>query len=182
MVSAGTYHLPYDRLGAWVGSWFQSNPEAHVIYQHGPGRPMDNAENREILPASELMELFRTADAVVLHGGAGGIMDLRAVQRLPIVVPRRPELGEVIDNHQLLFTSQAESLGLVYRANAMEDLARYLDAALEGKLKTRSGPLEPTEGAANAGVLLDTLPRALPWRTTIRRSMRSIPGIFSGLR
>lgn len=143
---------------------------------------MDDADNREILPASELMEFFQTADAVVLHGGAGGIMDLRALQRLPIVVPRRPELGEVVDNHQLLFTAQAESLGLVYRADAEEDLVRFLDEALAGNLRTRCGPFEATEGVARAGALLNTLPPPLPWRTTVRRLIRTIPGVIRGLR
>lgn len=182
MVSAGTYHLPFERLGDWVGQWARNNPSVDVIYQHGPGKPIDGADNRTILPIDELMGLFASADAVVLQGGAGGVMDLRALQRIPIVVPRRPELNEVIDTHQLLFTDQAAALGLIHRADDAQTLFILLDQALEGSLRTRCEASEQTEGISNGLSILNELPAPISWGTTLRRMLRGIVPIIRAIR
>lgn len=182
MVSAGTYHLPFERLGQWVGLWARDNPSVNVIYQHGPGKPIDGADNRTILPVDELMGLFESADAVVLQGGAGGVMDLRALQRIPIVVPRRPELDEVVDTHQLLFTDQAAQLGLVHRADDAQRLFSLLDQALDGRLPTRCAASEQTEGISNGLSVLNELPAPISWATTLRRMARSVVPIIRAIR
>ncbi|WP_396278343.1 glycosyltransferase [Glutamicibacter creatinolyticus] len=182
MVSAGTYHLPFERLGNWIGQWARKNPGVKVIYQHGPGTPIEGADNRVILPVDELMDLFSSADAVVLQGGAGGVMDLRALQRIPIVVPRRPELNEVVDTHQLLFTDQASKLGLIHRADDAQTLFGLLDQAVQGLLPTRSRASERTEGITNGLAVLDVLPEAIGWSTTLRRMTRSIVPILRSIR
>ena len=51
---------------------------------------MRNSQNHEVLSHKELLEHYRAADAIVLQGGAGGVMDARKVGRIPIVVPRIP--------------------------------------------------------------------------------------------
>lgn len=182
MVSAGTYHLPFNRLGDWISRWMLAHPEAQVIYQHGPGIPISGAENRVIIPADELMELFAAADAVVLQGGAGGVMDLRALQRIPLVVPRHPELNEVIDTHQLLFTEKASALGLVHRADEEHQLHDLLDQAVAGELKTRCGVAERTEGISQGVAVLNRLPQKLSMLTTFKRLASSILPVARSLR
>ncbi|MGP5587955.1 glycosyltransferase [Glutamicibacter ardleyensis] len=182
MVSAGTYHLAFNRLGDWIGHWMQNNPQVQVIYQHGPGIPITGADNRVIIPADELMDLFAAADAVVLQGGAGGVMDLRALQRIPLVVPRHPELNEVIDTHQLLFTEKASTLGLVHRANEERQLHDLLDQALAGELKTRCGVSEQTAGISQGIFVLNHLPQKLSLITTLKRMASSIVPIVKSLR
>lgn len=182
MVSAGTYHLPFERLGDWIALWARENAGVKVIYQHGPGTPIEGADNRVIVPVEELMNLFSSADVVVLQGGAGGVMDLRALRRIPIVVPRRPELNEVVDTHQLLFTDQASRLGLVHRADDAQTLFALLDQAVEGLLPTRSGASERTEGVINGLAVLDRIPEAIGWRTTLRRVVKSVLPILRTIR
>ncbi|EED6225630.1 glycosyl transferase, partial [Salmonella enterica subsp. enterica serovar Haifa] len=49
VVSAGTYHLPFDRLSGWVEEWLQRHPDVRLVMQHGPSAPVAGAENVEIL-------------------------------------------------------------------------------------------------------------------------------------
>ena len=118
IVSAGSYHLPFDRLGDWMEPWVGRHADVRVVVQHGPGLPLSGAENHDVLPYGDLLELCRAADAVVLQGGAGGVMDMRAIGRVPVVVPRVPVNDEVVDEHQLIFTDRAEQLGAVHRATS----------------------------------------------------------------
>ena len=169
VVSAGTYHLPFNRLVDWVEPWLQANPGVHVIMQHGPSRSLPGAENYEILPYERLLELCVTADAIVLQGGAGGVMDMRQLGRIPIVVPRIPVDDEVVDDHQLLFTARVAELDAIHRATERERLWELLDAALAGTLPTQAERTQPTPGVANTARELSILPPRVKTLTRLRR-------------
>ncbi|WBU38833.1 glycosyltransferase [Homoserinibacter sp. YIM 151385] len=182
VVSAGTYHLPFTRLIEWVERWTAAHPEARVVVQHGPTRPVAGAENHEILPYSALLELCRAADAVVLQGGAGGIMDLRALGRRPIVVPRVPVDDEVVDDHQLRFAEVADSLGLIHMALAEEELHAALDGVLGGTLPSAVSAEVEVPGIGTVAAMLASPPSALPRRERGRRLRRSVRGILADRR
>lgn len=173
VVSAGTYHLPFDRLSAWIESWLQDNDGVRVVVQHGPSAPVAGAENVEILPYPALLELCREADAVVLQGGAGGVMDMRALGVVPIVVPRVPGGGEVVDDHQLVFSAEMESLGVIRRALTADALSVLLAEAL-AECGTKRAPREiPTPGVNATRELLEKPISALAWYRIPGRMIRS---------
>lgn len=177
VVSAGTYHLPFDRLSDWVQQWMGTRPEARVVMQHGPSRPVPGADNRTILPYDELLELCRSADAVVLQGGAGGVMDMRALGVIPVVVPRVPGSGEVVDDHQLVFTAEMAGLGLIRRATSYDDFAELLDASLAGALPASVADIA-TPGVAAVRDLLDSDRLArIRLRTIFGRGARTVATI-----
>lgn len=177
VVSAGSYHLPFDRLMTWMEPWVAEHPDVRVVMQHGPGRALPGAENHATLPYASLMALCADADAVVLQGGAGGVMDMRALARIPIVVPRVPVGREVVDDHQLLFSQKAAELGVAYRATTAEELWRMLDDAIAGTIRTRSDRGAPTPGVAAVGALLSTLPVPIGPAERLRRVARTTAGI-----
>jgi len=155
MASAGTYHLPFDRFSEWLERWHRRHPDVRLVVQHGPSRPVDGAENHVTLPYAQLLDLCRAADAVVLQGGAGGIMDMRAIGVVPVVVPRVPGGGEVVDNHQLVFTAEMARLGLLHRAVSESELAALLAAALDQRIVVRTHSQPPTPGVQTARVLIE---------------------------
>ena len=53
------------------------------------------------MPAGDLMGYYATASVVVVQGGPGSIQDARRTGAIPLVVPRRAEFDEVVDNHQV---------------------------------------------------------------------------------
>jgi UDP-N-acetylglucosamine transferase subunit ALG13 len=178
VVSAGSYHLPFERLRNWMEPWVAEHPSVHVVMQHGPSRPLPGAENHAVLPYAELLERCRVADAVVLQGGAGGVMDMRAIGRIPIVVPRIPVDDEVVDEHQLIFTGRVEQFGAVLRATTRDELWAYLDGVLSGRVESRAPRPEPTPGVAAAAQVLEAVPPRLPMKVRMRRIGRSVRGIL----
>jgi UDP-N-acetylglucosamine transferase subunit ALG13 len=49
---------------------------------------------------------------------------------MPVVVPRRPEFGEHVDNHQVLFCTRLSDKKLVHLATSEQELASLLDDGL----------------------------------------------------
>jgi UDP-N-acetylglucosamine transferase subunit ALG13 len=174
VVSAGTYHLPFDRLMEWMQRWHDDHPAVRMLVQHGPSRPVDGAENVDFLPYSQLLVLCADADAVVLQGGAGGVMDMRSLKVTPIVVPRVPGGGEVVDDHQLVFSAEMAKLGLIRRAETYEELEGLLAVALHPAAPAQPSADEiATPGVQRVGELLSRPVRKLPWPYRVRRLARS---------
>jgi UDP-N-acetylglucosamine transferase subunit ALG13 len=126
----GTDHHPFDRLVDWVDRWANSRG-AGAFVQFGTSTPPTHAEGRNLVPQDELAALLARASAVVCHGGPGTIMAARDSGHLPIVVPRRPELGEHVDEHQVLFSARLAAEGQVRVAATEHELHGLLDLALE---------------------------------------------------
>ena len=63
-------------------------------------------------------------------GRPGSIQDARRTGALPLAVPRRAEFDEVVDNHQVPFTTLMEKRGHAVVVESREDLFAKLDLAL----------------------------------------------------
>lgn len=153
VASVGTYHHPFNRFVEWLEPWVMRNG-ATVVFQHGSTRPMRGSENHEVLSPKELLEQYRSADAIVLQGGAGGVMDARKVGRIPIVVPRVPVDHEVVDDHQVILCRRLSDLGVVHVAESAADLARLLDGTKSGTVPSRLGKRRAMPGVREAVRLL----------------------------
>jgi UDP-N-acetylglucosamine transferase subunit ALG13 len=156
-VSIGTYHLPFDRLVDWVDTWAEAHPEVSVLVQHGVSRPSRHAQNVAMIPHADLIETYAAARVLVLQGGAGGVMDARAVGAVPILVPRSPELNEVVDFHQLEFALLLREQAVVHVAVSEDELHSLLCRALAGDVPTRATDLTPSPGVRSVLSRLDSL-------------------------
>ncbi len=154
--SVGTQRHPFDRFANWLEPWASAR-DAHVVFQHGSSRPIVGAENHQMLPPSRLLELYREVDAVVIQGGAGGVMDARKAGRIPIVVPRNPNDKEHVDDHQIVLNRRLASIGIVHVAESSAELHRLLDGIADGTVPSRTARARPTAGVAGAVKMLTTL-------------------------
>lgn len=154
--SVGTQRHPFDRFASWLEPWTSAH-SAHVVFQHGTTRPISGAENHEMLPPGRLLELYRQVDAVVIQGGAGGVMDARKAGRIPIVVPREPTHHEHVDDHQVVLNRRLASMGIVHVAESPAELQRLLDGIADGSVPTRTANRRPTAGVARAVKTLSNL-------------------------
>lgn len=157
-VTVGTDHHPFDRLISWVDDWLAGSGRgrARVLVQAGASAPSMRAETRDFLPRRELARVLASSAVVVCHGGPGAIMEGRSAGLVPIVVPRRRALGEVVDDHQLAFSSRLGRLGEVRVATTAQELHRLLDDAVAHPSRYRSAlpPSGPTPAVdAFAGIV-----------------------------
>lgn len=139
-VTVGTDHHPFDRLIDWVDRWMESELGAGVrcLVQHGTSRAPRLARSERYLAYREMERSMADATAVVCHGGPGSVMMCRWAGKRPIVVPRRHDLGEHVDDHQIVFARRIAAEGEIALAEDEEVFAVCLQRALAGE-----GTLDP---------------------------------------
>jgi UDP-N-acetylglucosamine transferase subunit ALG13 len=163
VVSLGTDHHPFPRLLEWTTSW-PCPAGTEVLAQTGETPAVDGLDCRPYLPPADLSAAMAGADAVVCHGGPGTIMQARHAGRLPIVVPRRPDLGEHVDGHQLRFASWMAERDQIVVADTDAELHAALDKALADpeSFWLPGGGGAAVEASARFGKLVDELVRYRP--------------------
>ena len=78
---------------------------------------------RVAVPASELLESMRACDVVIAHAGTGSALSALQSGKVPLLVPRRPEHAEHVDDHQLQIAGSLASRKLAI-VREVEDLDR----------------------------------------------------------
>jgi UDP-N-acetylglucosamine transferase subunit ALG13 len=151
IVSLGTDFHRFDRLVDWIDDWLDSleSPPSCIV-QHGASRIPRVAQGIDRMPRQDLLNLYRQADLVVVQGGPGSILDARETGHIPVAVPRRPELGEVVDAHQLAFTRVMHRQGEAVMATSLEQLIEAGTAVLQDPAGSRTAPRQPGGAAATA--------------------------------
>jgi len=125
-VTTGISGAPFDRLLREIDRIEGDEP---MVVQHGPStiRPR-RGQSVGFLTFSELDDLMASARVVITHGGAGSVLVALRHDIRPIVVPRLPQFGEVVDDHQLLFARRLAEAGLVRLVENPTDLPAALAA------------------------------------------------------
>lgn len=127
-VTVGT-ELPFDRLIGAVDAWAGARGRGDEVFAQ-IGVTVDAPEHfasSPTLEAATFRRLFESADLIVAHAGMGTILGALERARPLVVVPRRAELGEHRNDHQLATTQQLDELGLINVVNDEHDLTSYLD-------------------------------------------------------
>ena len=157
-VSVGTDHHPFERLVGWAERWAAAHPEDTVVVQHGTTRPPAGVEHAELYRRDEMRAQLESADAVVISCGPGGVMDVRSTGRRPVVVARRADLGEHVDDHQQAFARHLARTGLAVCVESEQEFAEVLEDARRDAPAWRVQPdsTEPS-GIARIGELIDEL-------------------------
>jgi UDP-N-acetylglucosamine transferase subunit ALG13 len=125
-VSVGTHEAPFDRM---LEAIHALELDEEVVVQYGPSRARStrsDVREHEYLPFDDVVENIRRARAVVTHAGVGSVMISLANGKRPIVMARRREFGEHVDDHQVELARRMEANGLVTFVEDPEGLARAL--------------------------------------------------------
>ena len=76
-----------------------------------------------LLPYQQMQSYIRDARIVITHGGPASFIAPLQVGKVPIVVPRKKELGEHVNDHQVEFArAVAERMGTILVAEDMDTL------------------------------------------------------------
>ena|GEM_PF-514112 len=100
LVTTGT-QLPFPRLARAIDRLAPTLGE-HIIVQNGLFDPdLSNVEQHVVLEPLAFDRLASSARLMIAHAGIGSILDAARFHKPLIIVPRRHELGEHRNDHQL---------------------------------------------------------------------------------
>ena len=134
VVVLGTNPYPFRRLLERLLTALP--PGTETILQSGvtdlDGLPLGDRriDARALWPADELHAAMASADVVVAHAGMGAAIAALEAGRVPVLVPRLPERGEQVDDHQLHVAADLAARGLAVAVDPEQlDLALLRHAA-----------------------------------------------------
>lgn len=172
VVSLGTDYHPFDRLVSWMDEWLEQQPAPpSCLVQHGYSRPPHFAPGVTMVSHQEILDLYTSADVVVVQGGPGSIFDALSTGHIPIAVPRRAQLKEVVDDHQVEFTRQLVKQGLAVMAETKESLWAELEHAVRepADFYTTPRPSGSLAAALRLGQAIEDLQSRPAGRVSMRR-------------
>jgi UDP-N-acetylglucosamine transferase subunit ALG13 len=137
-ISVGNATQPFDRLLQAVASCLADLPQP-VFVQHGSGKNIFEGacNSTPFVTMDEFSKYIQNAQLLILHGGAGSIINAVRAGKVPVVMPRRYHLNEHIDDHQV---ELANELALNGKIIVCEDASKLLNAAGQAiQLQSQTG-------------------------------------------
>lgn len=148
VVTVGTTEWPFRRLFQRLATCLP--PTAQILWQHG-ATSLDGLEIRgvEALDARDLAQEIAACDLVVAHAGIGSAIAAFEAGKMPLLVPRRAQYGEAVDDHQVDVGRQLEKRGLCIFSEVESITEQHLKAA--SALAVRAHPNPPLLELASGG-------------------------------
>lgn len=109
-VTVGTHEQPFDRLLKFVDKMVEDGIiNEEVIVQKGyTDYEMKNCKSEKLIPYEDMQKNINKARIVITHGGPASFIAPLAIGKIPIVVPRKKDYNEHVNNHQLEFAKEVE--------------------------------------------------------------------------
>jgi UDP-N-acetylglucosamine transferase subunit ALG13 len=121
MVTVGG-QMPFDRLIRTVDALAQKKSDMAFFAQigHGGWRPQ-HMEWAEMLNPIDLRAKFQASTLIVAHAGMGTILTALDMGKKIVVLPRRGDLHETRNDHQIATAARLSKIGLIpYASNETE--------------------------------------------------------------
>jgi len=108
-----------------------------VFIQSGnnPDFSSRHCEHQPFINMQKFESLVRDSNLVVSHAGAGTLLHVFQAGKIPVVMPRRKQHDELVDDHQLELVEVLAKEGRVVPALEPEDLANAVDEARRRNLQ-----------------------------------------------
>ena len=135
-VTVGTHEQPFDRLVQKVDQMVaEGKIQEPVMIQTGYSTyEPKHCDFSKLLPYSEMERYIREARIIITHGGPASFISALQVGKIPIVVPRKGELNEHVNNHQVEFSravaQRKNNILVVEDIEDLKDLIVNYDAAV----------------------------------------------------
>lgn len=105
-VTVGTHEQPFDRLVQKVDQLVAEGViREPVMIQTGYSTyEPKHCSFQKLLPYPEMERYIREARIIITHGGPASFISALQVGKIPIVVPRKSERNEHVNDHQVEFS------------------------------------------------------------------------------
>lgn len=134
-VSLGTQDKPFNRIIDYVISLKENLKELQsekIIIQLGQtkllksdNKRIKNLENviiYDMLKPEKMKDIIKDSDIIITHAGVGTIMECLEMGKEIIVVPRKAENLEHVNNHQEEIAFEMEKKGFLTKVDTYEEL------------------------------------------------------------
>lgn len=107
-VTVGTHEQQFDRLVRAVDELVASEVVTEPVFMQTGYCSYEpkHCEWQRFVPASEMRLRMEEAGVVITHGGPSSFIEAMAAGKVPVVVPRRAEFGEHVNDHQADFVNE----------------------------------------------------------------------------
>lgn len=133
-VTVGTHEQQFDRLVRAVDELKRNGTLTEPIFvQTGYSTYVPtHCEHSRFVPFKRMKEMMAEADVVVTHGGPSSFIEAMAAGKVPVVVPRRGDLGEHVNDHQADFVRiVAERQGGIVPVYDIAELPKAIELSRE---------------------------------------------------
>lgn len=158
-VSVGNATQPFTRLLEAVCQLAPQLPQP-VFVQFGSAQlfACPHCTGVAFMEMGEFALRVDAAELLILHAGAGSVIHAVRAGKIPVVMPRRADKGEHVDDHQIEFALELEKTGKIIVAHDAATLAQAAVSALQrqrlsGKTVAGEPPL--------VGMVRDALAQAM---------------------
>lgn len=144
LLTVGT-QLAFDRLTTAIDDWIDVDPRSlEVIGQIGPSeyRP-HNFRAQQFFAPDELDALVSSAELIISHAGMGSIITALTSGKPIIIVPRRADLSEHRNDHQLATARKFIGHEYVRPVFDVAELGPSIDELLQHSERRPVSPFAP---------------------------------------
>ena len=145
-VSLGTQDKPFNRIIDYVISLKENLKEIKsekIIIQLGQTKllksdierieSLENIIIYDMLKPEKMKDIIKDADIIITHAGVGTIMECLERNKEIIVVPRKVENLEHVNNHQEEIAYEMEKQGFLTKVDTYEELENKIMMLLKDK-------------------------------------------------
>lgn len=127
-VTVGTHEQPFDRLVEYMDRWAAEHDEKVIIQSGYSTYEPRNAEGVLFFPYQRMVELVDKARIVITHGGPSSFIMALQIGKTPIVVPRKYQYNEHVNDHQVSFCREVEKrMGTIIVVENVEELETVIE-------------------------------------------------------
>lgn len=127
-VTVGTHEQPFNRLVKYMDEWASRHNEKVIIQTGYSSYEPQSAEWKKMYPYQEMLQKVSEARIVITHGGPSSFIMPLQIGKTPIVVPRKCEFNEHVNNHQVHFCKEVEKrMGTIIVVEDENDLSKIIE-------------------------------------------------------
>lgn len=124
-VTVGTHEQAFNRLVEYMDYWADEHDEEVIMQTGFSTYEPKHCKWSKLYPYSQMVEMVEKARIVITHGGPSSFIMPLQIGKIPIVVPRKKEFDEHVNDHQVDFSNQvAKRQGNLI---VVEDVAKLAD-------------------------------------------------------
>ena len=125
----GNEHRNFQRMSDLVIFLANKLPKEEFIFQYGHSKIEKQIPNNlniiKFISRNEFAIKIKNARFVITHAGAGTLLQCFEKNIVPLVLPRRAELNEHLNNHQLDILNQFAEKKLIFNIDRFKPMEVY---------------------------------------------------------